>query len=257
MVVQPLAVQHPGRRVAAGTRPPRRDARKGGDTRVSGPSMTRPANRDSTPDFGARTEVDRAAPWIEGRSHRDSQHGPAVWQEVLADGFRPGERVGSLRGDGAARVAGASGASAPSVPRRSDSSGYGLRARDEALRGFNPFRRQRRRGRSEDSFVPADELAELGAHRRLDSVREARGHERAAALVHPIKASPRTQDREDRKRSRREHPTNTVLGPRVAHSEVHANAMRGGDVGGDIGGAAGDCGSLKGDPPDGHLTPTW
>jgi hypothetical protein len=61
----------------------------------------------------------------------------------------------------------------------------------------------------------------------VDSVREARGHERAAAVVHPIKASPRAQDREDRKRSRREYSTNTVLGSRVAHSEVRANAMRG------------------------------
>lgn len=77
---------------------------------------------------------------------RDSQYGPTAWQEVLVDGFRLGERFGSLRGDGAARVAGASGASAPSVLSRSDSPGYGLRACDEALREFNPLRRQRWRG---------------------------------------------------------------------------------------------------------------
>ena len=76
-------------------------------------------------------------------------------------------------------------------------------------------------------------------------------------MVHPIKASRRTQYREDRKRSWREHSTNTVLGSSVAHSGVRANALRGGGVGGDIDVAAGDCGTSKGVPPDGHLTPTW
>jgi hypothetical protein len=75
-------------------------------------------------------------------------------------------------------------------------------------------------------------------------------------MVHPIKASPRTQDRVDRKRSWREYPTNTVLGSRVAHSEAQANAMRGSPVGGDIGGVADDRGSSKVVPLDGHLTPT-
>jgi hypothetical protein len=48
-----------------------------------------------------------------------------------------------------------------------------------------------------------------GTWRRSNSVREVKGHERAAAVVHPIKASLRTQDREDRKRSWREYLTNT------------------------------------------------
>lgn len=73
-------------------------------------------------------------------------------------------------------------------------------------------------------------------------------------MVHPIKASPRTEHREDRKRSRREHSTHTVLGSRVAHSEVQAHAMRGSGVGGDTGIAAGGSGTLKGTPSDGHLT---
>jgi hypothetical protein len=42
-----------------------------------------------------------------------------------------------------------------------------------------------------------------------DSEHEAKGHERAAEVVHPIKASLWTQDREDRKRSWREYSTNT------------------------------------------------
>jgi hypothetical protein len=75
-------------------------------------------------------------------------------------------------------------------------------------------------------------------------------------VVHPIKASRRTQNREDRKRSWREYSTNTVLGSSVAHSGARANALRGRCVGGDIGVAVGDCGTSKGVPPDGHLTPT-
>lgn len=69
--------------------------------------------------------------------------------------------------------------------------------------------------------------AELDTWRRQYSVREAQGQERAAAVVHPIKASSRTQHRVDRTRSWREYSTHTVLGSRVAHSEVHANALRG------------------------------
>jgi hypothetical protein len=60
-----------------------------------------------------------------------------------------------------------------------------------------------------DPFVPAGVPAVSGARRWSNSVREVKGHERAAAVVHPIKVSPRTQDRVDRKRSRREYPTNT------------------------------------------------
>jgi hypothetical protein len=86
--------------------------------------------------------------------HRGSREGlietriydPTVLQGVLVDGFRLVERFGSLRGDGATWVAGASGASALSVLCRSDSAGYGLRARDCELRGFEPLRRQRWRG---------------------------------------------------------------------------------------------------------------
>jgi hypothetical protein len=60
-----------------------------------------------------------------------------------------------------------------------------------------------------DPFVPAGVPAVSGTRRWSNSVREVKGHERAAAVVHPIKVSPRTQDRVDRKRSWREHPTNT------------------------------------------------
>jgi hypothetical protein len=59
------------------------------------------------------------------------------------------------------------------------------------------------------AFVPAGVPAEAGTRRRSYSVREVKGHERAAAMVQPIKVSPRTQDRVDRKRSRREYPTHT------------------------------------------------
>jgi hypothetical protein len=48
-----------------------------------------------------------------------------------------------------------------------------------------------------------------GTRRWSNSVREVRGQERAIEVVHPIKVSSRTQDRVDRKRSRREHPTDT------------------------------------------------
>lgn len=60
-----------------------------------------------------------------------------------------------------------------------------------------------------ESFVPAGFLAESDTRRWSNSVREAKGIERATAVVHPIKVSQRTQDRVDRKRSRREYPTNT------------------------------------------------
>lgn len=59
------------------------------------------------------------------------------------------------------------------------------------------------------AFVPAGFRAGIDTHGWSNSEREVKGHERAAAVVHPIKASPWTQDREDRKRSRREYPTNT------------------------------------------------
>jgi hypothetical protein len=48
-----------------------------------------------------------------------------------------------------------------------------------------------------------------GTRRWSHSVREVKGHERATAVVQPIKVSPRIQDRVDRKRSRREYSTNT------------------------------------------------
>lgn len=60
--------------------------------------------------------------WIEGRSLCETRtNGLTIWQEVLVGGFRHVERVGSLRGVGALRAAGACGASAPSVSGRSDS----------------------------------------------------------------------------------------------------------------------------------------
>lgn len=48
----------------------------------------------------------------------------------------------------------------------------------------------------------------LGAYRWSYFGREVKGHERMAALVHPFNASSWIQDREDRKRSGREHSTN-------------------------------------------------
>jgi hypothetical protein len=58
-------------------------------------------------------------------------------------------------------------------------------------------------------FVVTEVSTGIDTCRGSYSVREVKGHERAAAVVHPIKASPQTQDREDRKRSWREHSTNT------------------------------------------------
>jgi hypothetical protein len=66
--------------------------------------------------------------------------------------------------------------------------------------------------------------AGTGTHRWSNSEREVKGHERAAAVVHPIKASPRAQDREDRKRSRREHLTNT--GARFAGRALCSSSQR-------------------------------
>ena len=60
-----------------------------------------------------------------------------------------------------------------------------------------------------DPFVPAGVPAENDTRRWSYSVHGAKGHERATAVVQPIKVSPWTQHRVDRKRSRREYPTNT------------------------------------------------
>ena len=182
---------------------------------------------------------------------------PALRPRRSGKRFRQTASSSSIRCDVrvvAARAAGAFAASAVVVPPRSDSAGYGIRARNAERGGFGPFQRQRWRGSFGRIVRFCRQLCGAWHASSVYFEREARGHERAAAMVHPIKVSPRTQDREDRKRSWREHSTNTVLGSRVAHSEVQANAMKGSCVGGDIGAMAGDCGSSKVVPSDGHLT---
>jgi len=87
-----------------------------------------------------------------------------------------------------------------------------------------------------------------GGPRQSNSERETKGMRGRQRWFNPSSASPWIQYREDRKRSWREHSTHTVLGSRVAHSEVRVNAMRGGGVGGDVGFAAGEV-VFEGDPP--------
>jgi hypothetical protein len=94
---------------------------------------------------------------------------------------------GSLRGTRRRGKWSAPRASAQSVLCCPDSSG----ARTSRLErsgndGSGLFDGDVEEASSGDSFVPADSSTELDARRRQYSEREAQGHERAAAVVHPI-----------------------------------------------------------------------
>jgi hypothetical protein len=110
-------------------------------------------------------------------------------------------RFGSLRGVEASRVAGASTASAVVVLCRSDSAGHGFALVMTSVEGSDLSGGNVGEGLFERSVRSCRQLYGAWHASSVDSVREAKGHERAAAMVHPFKASPRTQDREDRKRS--------------------------------------------------------
>ena len=123
--------------------------------------------------------------WWRKRLTETRIHDPAVIQEDLVNGsILPSARRPS--GSRAARKAGAYGASASSVLCRSDSTGHGLRARDIESKDSDFSGVYVGAVVLGLSFVPADNYAELDARRRSNSEREAQGHERAAAVVHPI-----------------------------------------------------------------------
>jgi hypothetical protein len=118
----------------------------GGNTGVGRPSMRRPP----IPWLGAISVLASRSPVrLRGarkgltETHMASPHGKRIIRQTASS---PSIRPGSLRGVEAARVAGASIASAVVVLCRSDSAGHGLRARDDERGGFGPLRRQRWRG---------------------------------------------------------------------------------------------------------------
>jgi hypothetical protein len=187
--------------------------------RASEPSRASVELLVATPGAHARSSWSGKVPWTR-------INGPLT--SVVAGGhlplaYRPS--AVSVRGDRARWVPGASGCLHPGVLWCS--AGWqvaGLRARERDVERVRsePMATSARLLR--DPFVPAVFSAVNGTRRWSHSVREAKGHERAAAVVHPIKASSRTQDRVDRKRSRREYPTNT--GARFASRALCSPSQR-------------------------------
>jgi hypothetical protein len=116
-------------------------------------------------------------------------HGPAATQEALANSFHPGERQTSFGEpggpeDGCARCFGTECASSFGLDRTPDSELEKSSREDSGLSGGDGG--EVAFARSVDAFVPVDDSTELGTRRRSYSEREAQGHERAAAVVHPI-----------------------------------------------------------------------
>jgi hypothetical protein len=136
-------------------RTPRWSAHKGGNTGVSNPSMRSPW----IPRLGAISVFAPRSPFgYVGR--RWGSFEPRITTSPFGRRFRQtasssSVRRGALRGDEAARVVGASPASAEVVLYRSESAGHGFRARDDECGGFGPVRRQRWSGyvRKKCSFL--------------------------------------------------------------------------------------------------------